>query len=102
MEAQRCSQSGCPNFGGSYLQGVFCSVHAREVGATKCGGKCHRCVDLPESPPAFGYGVKPTAFVQNIELPSPFTQIEQRIPVFGEPNCSPLVEHVVYAVSIGL
>ena len=88
----KCSRSGCTNYGASYREGVFCSVHAAEQGLQRPrNGQCWRCEGLQQRSD-FNHGAGVTV-AGGVELPAPFTKIETRLPVVGD--------YVVTLVSCG-
>lgn len=92
FKASKCSRSGCTNYGASYREGVFCSVHAAEQGLQRPpNGQCWRCEGLQQRSD-FNRGAGVTV-AGGVELPAPFTKIETRLPVVGD--------YVVTLVSCG-
>ena len=90
--SSKCSRSGCTNYGASYREGVFCSVHAAEQGLQRPrNGQCWRCEGLQQRSD-FNHGAGVTV-AGGVELPAPFTKIETRLPVVGD--------YVVTLVSCG-
>jgi hypothetical protein len=75
-----CSGSGCTSFGANYREGVFCSFHAAELGLQRHSGQCWRCQGLERRVDDRGAAVT----VMGVELPRPFSQIENRLPVVGD------------------
>ncbi len=96
-KSDHCSASGCSNFGASYREGLFCSVHAADLGLQRAtNGRCWRCEVLDDIPQRVGFGVVgggwislpghhiPCGVENMVELPAPFTIIEKRSPVVGD------------------
>ena len=102
FNSSKCSRSGCSNYGASFREGVFCSVHAAEQGLQRPrNGQCWRCEGLQQTstvvqwpPTDFSYETGGWVKVAGgVELPRPFTKIETRLPVVGD--------YVVTLVSCG-